>query len=296
MKHLFIVNPAAGKGKGSKYIDEIKDFFKSRNDEYIIETTEFPGHATDIAKRYSGITDLTVYSVGGDGTLNEVLNGIDINSNSLAIIPAGSGNDFFKSISGISEKNILRRTIKGNLQYFDLGRVNGIFFLNISSVGIDAEVAQNADRFKKVPYIPGLFAYIMGIFFTVFKFRSSNLKINIEGEEFFRRTLLLAVANGKYYGGGMKLAPAADPQDGYFDIYHVDNLSPLKILLLFPKLIKGTHENLKEVSYFKGKEVEIISDNEVSLNIDGEILKALKFNFEIIPKALKIIIPVNEVN
>ncbi len=296
MKHLFIVNPEAGKGKGSRYIEEIKDLFKSRNDEYIIEITEFPGHATHIAKRYSEVRDLIIYSVGGDGTLNEVLNGIDVNSNSLGIIPAGSGNDFFRSISGISEKNILARTINGKEQYFDLGTVNDIFFLNVASVGIDAEVVQNSEKFKKIPFIPGLFAYIMGIFFTVFKFRSSNLKINIDGNEFLRRTLLLAVANGKYYGGGMKLAPRADLQDGYFDIYHVDNLSPLKILLLFPKLIKGTHENLKEVSYFKGKNVRILSDNDISLNIDGEILKTSKINFEIIPKAVKIIVPVNEIN
>lgn len=294
MDHLFIVNPTAGKGKGLKYIEEIKEIFKSSSDEYIIEITKYQGHGTEIAKKYTEAADFKVYSVGGDGTLNEILNGMAGSSSSLGIIPAGTGNDFFRSISDSSLTNILNRTINGTEQFFDLGKANNSFFLNVSSVGLDAEVAYNSRYYKKIPFSPALSAYVISLFTTVFKYKSSNIRINIDGNEFCKKTLFLAVANGKYYGGGMLLAPKSDIHDGYFDIYHVDNLNIFKILLLFPKLIKGVHENLKEVTYFKGKNVKIVSDNELSFNVDGEVSKASIINFLIIPKGIKIIVPEKE--
>jgi hypothetical protein len=115
MKHLFILNPKAGKGKTLKLIPEIEKIFKERNDEYIIEITKGEGHASEIAKNYSSKEDYRIYSVGGDGTLNEVLNGMVESSSSLAVIPSGSGNDFIKSIYNYSEKEnigkLLRNTI-----------------------------------------------------------------------------------------------------------------------------------------------------------------------------------------
>jgi diacylglycerol kinase (ATP) len=292
MKHLFIVNPTAGKGKALKRISEIKDVMKKNEEDYIIEVTERPGHAVEIANKYSKSGVFRVYSVGGDGTLNEVLNGMAESGCSLGVIPAGSGNDFIRSIYCFeNEKDIVKKVINGNEEYVDLGKVNGRYFLNISSAGIDAEVTYNARELKRLPLISGHMAYLFSIFTTVFKYKSRYMELKIDNKHIRDNTLLFAVANGIYYGGGMKIAPDARLNDGIFEICHVQNVSKGKILRLFPKLIKGEHNTIKEVSFHKGKNITLNCDEEFTLNIDGELLRTQEASFGIIPKGIKIIVP-----
>lgn len=291
-KHLFIINPAAGKGKTLEYIPKIQKAFLDTNEEYFIEITEKPGHATEIVKKYVKEANYRVYSIGGDGTLNEVLNGIVGTDSSLGIIPSGTGNDFIRSMKKTNNKSdILERTIKGSEELIDIAKANGRYFINISSVGIDAEIAHNASKIKKIPILPGKLAYFISIFITLFKYKSKSLYIDIDGKVNNVDTLLLAVANGKYYGGGMLVAPKANYTDGFFDVCMVKNLSKLKILFLFPRLIKGTHENIKEVTFFNSKQVKISSLKELSLNIDGEILRCSEVIYEIVHKGLKVLMP-----
>jgi len=291
MKHLFIVNPIAGKGKALKLIPKIKELFNSEDD-YIIEVTQRPGHATEIARSYSNTGNFRVYSVGGDGTLNEVLNGIAGSNCCLGVIPCGSGNDYVRNL--IYPKDIdtlLRSIIKSDVKRFDLAKVNDKYFANISSVGFDSEVAYEVIRYKKLPLISGSLAYILGIISTVFKYTGDDLKVYIDGKDVSGRYLLTAVANGKYYGGGMLVAPNALLKDGIFEICMVKKLSRLKILVLFPLLIIGKHGIIKKVSFHQGKKVEIYCDNQITINIDGEVLKANKAIFEIIPMGIGLIIP-----
>ena len=215
MKHLFIINPKAGKGKTLDIIPEIKEIFKDTNEEFTIEITRRPGHATELVRNYVSKENYRVYSVGGDGTLNEVLNGMVNNESCLGVIPGGSGNDFIKSIC--EEKlpnNILRDTIKGKTKVMDLAKIDDRYFINISSVGIDAEVTSNAKDLKRYPLISGKIAYMLSVFITIFKYKSQDIQLIIDGIEITLKSTLLAMANGKYYGGGMKVAPYADLQDG----------------------------------------------------------------------------------
>jgi YegS/Rv2252/BmrU family lipid kinase len=294
MRHLFVVNPKAGKGKGLKYVGWIHKYFQGSGDTYHVEFTKGPGDATEIVKRYVGTGDYRVYSIGGDGTLNEVLNGIVNSSSSLSVIAAGSGNDFFRNIDEASGESLLYRTIAGTEKLVDIGKVNGRFFINVASAGIDAEVAYNADRFKSLPLFKGMASYAAGVFYTVFKYKSVSSVVKVGTSSSNKETLLFAVANGKYYGGGMKIAPFADISDGYLDIYHVDRINPFRIMLLFPKLIKGSHGAIKEVSYFRSTAVVISSDREFLLNIDGEISKVSEASFEIVPKGLKLVVPCDD--
>jgi len=291
MKHLFIINPQAGKGKGLKYVELIKNLFMGMEDQYFIELTRGPGDATEIVKKYISSGDYRVYSVGGDGTLNEVLNGMMNSNSSLAVIASGSGNDFFRNIDAETGENILHRTVNGAEKQVDVGKVNGRYFINVASAGIDAEVAYNATRFKNLPLFNGMAAYAAGVFYTVFKYKSISSVVNIGKNCRQNETLLFAVANGRYYGGGMKIAPYADISDGYLDIYHVDRINPFKIMLLFPRLIKGSHGTIREVSYSRSTNVRISSEEEFLLNIDGEISKVREASFEIIPKGLKLVVP-----
>jgi YegS/Rv2252/BmrU family lipid kinase len=295
MKHLFIINPIAGKGKTLKLIPVIEKIFYNRKENYAIEVTKYVGHATELAKRYSNKENYRIYSVGGDGTLNEVLNGMVNTKSSLAVIPSGSGNDFIKSIYKYDKKEaiekILFKTINGKEHEIDLGKVNDRYFINIASVGFDAEVAYNSIKFKKLPLINGTAAYILGLLITVFKYKSYDLSIEIDSISFNLRSLLVAVANGRYYGGGINVAPKANLNDGFFDICLIDRVGKLKILGLFPKVIKGTHETIKEVNFKSGKVVRIYSKIKLAFNIDGEIIRGNEAEFQIIKRGVQIVIP-----
>lgn len=292
MKHLFIINPVAGKGKGLGLIKVIEEIFKESKDEYIIEITKYVGHATEIVKSYVKEDRYRIYSVGGDGTLNEVLNGMVGSSSSLAVIPSGTGNDFIRSIcDNYKDEDLLKNTIYGEEKEVDLGTVNERYFINISSIGIDAEVVYNARAFKKLPFVKGGLAYILSIFYTVIKFKNNKMSIHIDGKDYSNDILLIAVANGSYYGGGMHVAPKASPFDNLFDICLIRPISRINILRLFPKLIKGVHENIKEVSFYKCKSINIKSENEMSINIDGEVFRIKEAKFDIIPKGVTVVIP-----
>lgn len=295
MNHLFIINPAAGKGKTLKLIPEIEKIFKERKEKCLVEITKEAGHATEIARKYSSSKNYRIYSVGGDGTLNEVLNGMINSSCSLAVIPSGSGNDFIKSIYKYTKKekieDILIKMINGEEKHIDLGIVNNRYFLNIASVGFDAEVVYNSIKLKKVPFISGKLAYILGIIITVFKYNSLKLNIEIDDKRHTIESLLVAVANGRYYGGGINVAPEAQLDDGLFNICAIDKVSKLKILALFPKVIKGTHSEIKEVSFYSGKNIKIESNKDISFNIDGEITRGKKADFKIINNGIKIVFP-----
>lgn len=309
MKHLFIVNPIAGKGKSLDYIPKIKEYFSTKNDPFFIEVTEYPRHATKLVKEHVSKDKYRVYSIGGDGTLNEVLNGIVGSDSSLAVIPTGSGNDFSKTLdyycslhekdlSGIYRKQtsgdtILKKLINGTELSIDIGKINNKYFINISSLGFDAEVVYKSNKIKKLPLITGLPAYILSVLATLISYGSNLLEMSIDGLKIKKGVLLAAVANGRYYGGGMQAAPLAEIDDGFFDICLIEHVKRLKILRLFPKFIKGKHANIKEVSFFKGKNISIISKNKIALNVDGETdMVNGKIDFMLIPNAVKIVLPI----
>lgn len=295
MKHIFIINPVAGKEKSLELIPFINEYFRDKAEEYVIQVTKYQGHATEIAKEYSTNEKCRIYSVGGDGTVNEIVNGIAGTDSALGVIPTGSGNDFIRSIHSKFEiKEMLISTIRGEEKSIDLARVNDKYFINISSIGFDADVVFNADKFKKVPGITGSMAYVFSIVYSVFKKKICDIKIDIDGEKMELKLLLAAIANGKYYGGGMLPAPGAELDDGLFDICLVTEVSRLQILNLFPKYMKGLHGQLEQVSFYKGKKINIESSDNVCLNIDGEIVTSKAINFEILESAINVIFPVKE--
>ena len=292
MRHLFIVNPVAGKGKTLGLIPEIELYCESNNYEYEIIITKYPGHATEIAKVNSTDQTMRIYSVGGDGTLNEVLNGMAGSCCSLAVIPSGSGNDFIKSIVGENPpKNIIKSTIEGVERLIDYARVNDKYFINIASVGFDAEVAYQSSHFKKLPLITGKMAYILAIFSSIIACRNHPMEIKVDDRVISGKTLLAAVGNGNYYGGGMLALPDARVDDGLYDICHVDAQKRLRILMLFPKFMKGQHASIKGVHFYRGKKVEITVSKPIPMNLDGEIILERKASFEIFPKSLRFIVP-----
>jgi len=288
---LFVVNPKAGNGKAKKVADLIDSKLRGKKVDYKITFTKAPEDATEIVVKNSNLFNRIV-SVGGDGTLNEVVNGIVGKDLELAVIPAGTGNDFAKMLyPSLDIKKIIDWVVYGDIEKIDVGRCNDKYFINIASAGFDAEVANKVQRTKKV--FSGKAAYLYSLFKTLISYKGIFFKIHIDNNLFFSNTLLITASNGRFYGGGMIPTPNADIQDGYFDICHVKTLNKLKLLALLNKYIKGTHTELKEVTIFKGKSLKIESEKVFSVNLDGEIIRTDKAEFEILKDAVKIVFPNN---
>lgn len=294
MKHLFIINPVAGKGHANSYIPAIHNYFKGNTDEYHIEITNNPGHARDIAEWYAQKGDYRMYATGGDGTLNEVLNGMAGSNCSLGILPAGSGNDFIKSIYKSRDyKDILEKTINGEPVSIDCGLINGRYFINIMSVGLDAEVAYYSAKINHKLHVAGMVSYLLGIAAALIKGKIRfPVKIIFNDSETIETNIALtACTNGKYYGGGFIPVPTTEYNDGILDVCFVEAKSLPAILYLIPKYMKGTHTEMKGVNFRKIERMRIESEEELKINIEGELIFANSVDIEIKKGFINFIIP-----
>lgn len=295
MKYLFLINPVAGKCKGKSYIPEIHRYFKDKPSPYYVEITEYPGHATLLASQYASKDDYRIIAFGGDGTLNEALNGMAGTGSTLGIIPTGSGNDFIKSVVPDRDyTDILRRTIEGEEIRVDCGKVQNKYFINIMSVGIDSEIAHYAAAINRKIYFPGKMSYLLGLGAAIIKKKTRfTLKITIDGERVVENHfLLIAVTNGKYYGGGFIPVPHTRYDDHLFDICHVEEKGVFFILRVLPKYMKGTHGNIKGVQFDKGTQISIESPKPLKINLDGEVIVSNTVDIRLLPHHIRFIRPI----
>lgn len=277
MKHIFIVNPVSGGGKALKIVQNINKVCMEKGFEYEVHFTEKIGDATKIAKKYR-FSQNVIYSVGGDGTLNEVVNGIVGSKNMLGVIPCGSGNDFYKTLELMEDP----------LPLIDVGKINNKYFINIVSIGIDAEVADNVSKMKKIK-IPTSQIYNASIVYTFFKYRFKNIDVEIDENNVRKgKCTILTVCNGRVYGGGYKIAPEALLNDGYFDVYFVDKIRKPFIPRIIAMLKNGTHESHKNVHKSKATKIKFKCRYDLICNVDGEIIVDNKFNIKLLKSALLI--------
>ena len=269
MKYLFIVNPKSGKEKSIEISKIIKSYMDEKNIDCSIIYTTKKYDAIGIAGIYKNKFDC-IYSVGGDGTLNEVVNGIIGGKAKLGIIPVGSGNDFYKSFK------------INNNDKIDVGLINDSrYFINIASVGLDAEIADYANYLKEHNY-PNNIVYILSLIKNYFKFRP--IEVDIDNTD--NKITLLAICNGMYYGGGFKIAPNADLSDGKFDIYKAVDMNKIKLLNVLFKLLKGTHSTDKTIDYELNDKIMIKSLIPLIYNVDGEIIKEKNAEIKLLPREI----------
>ena len=297
LNHLFIVNPAAGKGIAATLHKRIQELFEKIRERYPDTTyeivlTQYPGHATEIARDYSARATYRIYAVGGDGTINEVLNGMADSDSSLACIPGGTGNDFVQYISGDFRRDeILRETILGEEELIDVGMVNEKYFLNVASAGFDAKVNYKAGLFKGKPLIGPTAAYYGGILASLADLSPIHVRIH-EGDTTREKDLfMLTVANGQIYGGGYHIAPEASITDGLFDVIEVEPMTIPKILKYMPMLKKGTHLGQPGISFFRTDRIQITSDEEFYVNIDGETIRSRDVDFRLRARKIRMVFP-----
>lgn len=290
----FIVNPAAGNGKGEAAANRAGKLLKEKGIDYKILFTKAPYHAAELTRTAIGEGAKTIVAVGGDGTLLEAAQGFMEGNENIApdvlfgIIPVGSGNDFIRSLHIPKDiDGAVEIILRGRSKKADILKYNGGYCLNIGCIGIDSEIACWASKIKN---IWGKFSYIIAVLKNIFTYKCIKAKIKADGIIVEQKFTLVAVCNGKYYGGGFKISPMSAIDDGYITLCYVDALMFLKILFIFPLVAFGKHKDLKIVHFINCKELELEFDKKYKFNIDGNIIYTDgKVKFEIIKEALNII-------
>lgn len=291
MKLLIIANPKAGRGKAQTIIPKVEQYLEENNLDFQLLLTKYQGDAADLAEK--GIKDKVdlIGIIGGDGTVNEVVNGVRETDIPLAIIPAGSGNDFSRSV-GIPNNFIdaWQTLLKGKIKKVDLGLVNNRYFVNIFGMGIDTETIKEMNKMSGI--LKGELMYFWGIIKALIKFNPHKIKLIFKGQEIKENILTIAVANGKYYGGRVKIAPHAEIDDGFFDICVIKSMNKWRALSNLIKVYKGTHLKLPEVAIYNTDEILIESSKPILAQADGELLEDNQsFLIKILPGKLNILVP-----
>lgn len=266
-KILFVINPAAGKGRGIKEIPRIQERFKEFDYEIIL------------SKEANGITKMVqeelkknytdIIAVGGDGTLGEVINGVMGKDVTVGVLPLGSGNDFIKTL-GLSEgfEERLLAIKKGATKELYVPSVNNHYFVNVLGWGVDTEIIK--EKNKNI-IREGRLNYLFSTFKMLFIYKPKEVTFSIDEKVYTKEVYLVAVGNGQYVGNGMKICPGGNPEEKELEICVVEKM-PLRTLLRhFPKIFKGTHGSVKGIQILKGKRILVQFPKATMIQEDGTL-------------------------
>jgi len=299
-----IINPQAGSGKGKADWPQIESLLKSNEIDFDAEFTTHKYHAVELAVNAINKGYKKLIAVGGDGTLNEIVNAVFIQSKYptpeiiIGVIAVGTGNDWSRmyEISSTYEGKVA--TIKASRQFLqDVGRVEyeeskvkqTRFFANAAGIGFDAEVARRTNRLKEAGY-KGRIVYIGSLIRALFHFKPSFINIAIDDEIMDGKIFSLTVGIGRYNGGGMIQLPNAIPDDGLFDVTVIRQIRRLEVIRNMYRLYNGTILSHPKISGYKGNKVTISSEFPIDLEVDGESLGVSPFSFSLVPKSINVIV------
>ncbi|HYP51634.1 MAG TPA: diacylglycerol kinase family protein [Pyrinomonadaceae bacterium] len=309
---LVIVNPKSASGSTENRWAQLASDLRAHFGAFQVAFTKKQGDGTLLAKRGAAQGRKFIIACGGDGTINEVANGIleadaDIE---LGVLPSGTGGDFRRTLgmpTGAREAAKGLRT--GETKKIDVGRVTfsnhaGVetarYFLNVASFGLSASIIERVKTKNKFDWLPhdllrGKATFAVSTLQEVLDLNFTTVRVKIdEKEEKILNTINFAVANSRYFGGGMKIAPDAQLNDGFFDIVNIGDMKTAKILLNAYTLYNGSHLNLSEVNHINARRIEVKAADaktEIHLETDGELPGKLPAIFEIVPEALKVRVP-----
>jgi len=295
VKHLFIINPAAGsKDRTQSYTQAIEAACGTRGLDYRIVVSGAPGECTRLAREaaQSG-EEYRIYACGGDGTLNEVVAGAAGYSNAaVTVFSGGSGNDFVKLFDDPKAFFDLERLLDAQEATFDLIRCNEDLSLNICSVGLDARIGTDVANYKRIPLLSGFRAYAVSTVVNLFRGISEHYVVHIDGETVDAEQTMICVCNGRFYGGGFNPVPEADPADGLLDVLLVKKVSLLQVPAVIGKYKSGRYAELPHlVRHFRTDKVRILCDGPTNINLDGELRRSTEVNMCIAQEKLRFFYP-----
>ena len=296
MKHLFIINPAAGKyDHTGEFTQKIREACDKRCLAYEILVSRAPGDCTRIAQAAAATGDpVRIYACGGDGTLNEVVNGaVGYRNVAITHFPGGSGNDFIRIFSDPAAFRDLGRLLDADVASFDLIRCGREqYALNICSIGFDARIGTSVGKYKRLPLLNGSGAYLLSTGVNLVKGVHRHYVVEIDGETYDGRQTLICIANGRWYGGGFNPVPEAEPDDGMLEVLLVKDVSRATVASVVGKYKKGQYAQLPEmIRHFQCKRITIRCDEKSEVNLDGELLMRKEATFEVAPHAIRFFYP-----
>ena len=295
MKHLFIINPAAGsRDRTESYSRKIREACDPRGLQYEIRVSEAPGCCARLAREAaeSG-EEYRIYACGGDGTLNEVASAAAGYPNvAVTVFSGGSGNDFVKLFDEPGAFFDLERLLDCDETVFDMIRCNDDLALNICSVGLDARIGTDVANYKRLPGLSGFRAYAVSTVVNVLRGVSEHYVVEIDGEKIDAKQTLICVCNGRYYGGGFNPIPEADPADGMLDVLLVKKLSRAQVPGAIGKYKNGRYKELDHLAtYYQTDKVVIHCDKPTPVNVDGELVTAQRVEMSVAKEKIRFFYP-----
>ncbi len=287
MYHI-IVNPNGGKGKSLKALETVKKILDYNFIEYIVHQTERVGHATEITRRISTAPDTKILMLGGDGSYNEIINGItDFDNVTLGFVPCGTGNDFV-SASGHPKtvKAAMDVILKGNEEYIDFIQLDDRRCLNILGAGMDVDVLL---KYAEMKPFHGKVKYYASLIYTLIHTRWHKLRLTIDdGEPMDKSTFMIGIGNGRSIGGGMPICPNAVVDDGKLSIVVVNEMKKALIPFRLAGFLTGKHVTKSYAEEFEGKSVKIEVLDDSKFEADGEVFASKFINCHIVTNTLKV--------
>ncbi len=277
MKHIFLVNSFGLKERTNRVLAKIKKVCNDLNLDYIIEVNSEIRSTEDILENYKNSENI-IFAIGGDGIINRVLNSIVNTKNILGYIPYGTGNDFYRC-----NKELLNQGINN----VDLVQINEKYFINIACFGIDADIANNGEIIHS-KHIPKKERYNISLLYNFIKYKAREATVEINEKTYLDKYTTIAVCNGRYYGGGYKIAPSSQLDDGLVDVYLVNKMPKISMARLILSMKNAKHEKSPRVNKIQTNKLTIKSDKEIASNVDGEILSSKEFNIQVIPKGIRV--------
>jgi diacylglycerol kinase (ATP) len=298
---VVIVNPASANGSTGRRWSRNEPLFKKLLLPFEAWHTTHPGHALELAQKAVDLGYTTIAVHGGDGTINEIVNGLlsrNASEFSLALLPNGTGADLVRTL-GISHalQEAARQARNGSENRLDIGQVRFLnpegkptqrYFVNVTDVGFGGDLVRYVNSHSK--WLGGKLSFLQGLLATLFRYQNKQIQIKIDDNDPFEvRASSIVVANGQYFGGGMWVAPEARLNDGIFEVVMVGDVSRIDVLMNIKRLYQGTLAEHPKVKTFKAKTIELTSDEEVLIDLDGELVGRLPARFQILPQKLSVI-------
>jgi diacylglycerol kinase (ATP) len=298
---VFVVNPASGNGAAGKTWERTRELAADRGLEGDVLVTERAGHATDLAREAVESGARLIIAVGGDGTINEIVNGLVAAARpevELAVVPRGTGDDLARTFGIPTDiETALAVAAKGQARPVDVGRATYAvddgtaerYFANFAGAGISGAIARRGARTSR--RLGAKAAYMWATATVFIRWSSVPMRIELDGEVREGPMFEVVISNGMYAAGGMKIAPDARPDDGFFDAVLIGDVSKADFVTTFPKIYRGTHTSHPKVDVVRASTIAVDASQPLPVVLDGEQPGTTPARFEIVSRALKLRVP-----
>lgn len=290
---VVVANPVAGRGKGERLLPKVREFLSAARIDHDVEVSTGPEDPEAMARDAAQRGARLIVALGGDGLVGMVANGLVGSETAMGVVPAGAGNDFARSL-GIDHRrplSVAPSFARGLYRRIDAAKVTsggvGRVFVNVAGAGFDSEVNETANRMRSD--LSGTARYVVAVVRTLKRFHPADFELDIDGRTSRFPAMLIALGNGRSYGGGMKVCPDASLDDAALDVCIVGGMSKREFLQAFPSVFRGTHVRNPKVRMDRGSVISIRSATEAMVYADGEKVGPLPATLEVLPGALEVL-------